>query len=585
MRHRPRALLFASTLSILASGCGGDPASPTGAGGSTSTSAGGAGGTGTGGAGGAGGTMSTGGSGGTGPTVAPIVWTPCPLDSNATNGADAECAEIPVPAKWDDPSAGNITFFVKRRLGDKQPSRGQVWFLNGGPGYAGSDFEPLVKSMAAVDKTIDLYMPDHRGVGRSSRLSCPQAEDDASEEGRNISVAEMPACLALLKQTWGDKLDGFSITNAARDVGEVIARTRAPGAQVLVYGGSYGTSWAHRYMQIYPDQPTGVILDAIAINAPLSSMNPWFDQLGKRFLDRCGADAACSARLGADPWAAMTDALDAFDQGACPEVAAMGFDRRLFQVLFASFFYARDQRTLIPPTIYRLARCGPADVNAFANLAAALEEPPPSAPVDGFFSQLLSTHVVLSELWDPSVTAADIESFRDHANVSHSFPTELAAVAPGWPRYPLDAYDGPLVDFAGPVLMLHGEFDFLPMSINDPVKAKYSGPLQTFVELPTAPHGSFQSPLPNGNSCGIGLFKQFVDDPMAGIDPACTANVTPLSFDVASALSLGIFGVSDEWDGDPGPPSPSPPPGPHAAVRIHGAETLRAALRARRGAP
>jgi pimeloyl-ACP methyl ester carboxylesterase len=511
---------------------------------------------------------SGGGGGGAGGGDLTIEWLPCPLDSNQPFGADAECAAIDVPAFWDEPGRGVVTFFVKRKLASVEPSRGQAWFLNGGPGYSGADFESLAQNIAEVSPDVDVYMPDHRGVGRSSRLSCASAEDEASDEGANISIAEMPACLDELGRTWGERLDGFTMTQAARDVGEVIARTRSEGQFVLVYGGSYGSAWANRYLQIYPDQPDAAILDAIAINSRLSDIDRWFDGLGKRWMDLCAADATCGSKLGSDPWATMTAALEGLEGGACPEVSAMGFDRRLLQSVWASFFYDATLRPAIAPLVYRLARCAPEDVDAFATFSLALG-PPPSDTKSTLFSLILSAHVSLSEFWEvPAPALRELEAFRDTANVAHGLATQFAAYDTPWPRHPLDEHAGKLAETGARLLLLHGEYDFIPMSAVQPVVDHFEGPRSTFVIMPGTTHSTFQSPTSSGlASCGGHLLKLMIDDPTAAPDLGCVGEVLPPSFELDPGYAPALFGSADAWEGGAAGPPPAAPPPLEVALR------------------
>ena len=48
-----------------------------------------------------------------------------------------------------------------------------------------------------------------------------------------------------------------------RDLAAVLERTRKPGQRSFVYGVSYGTYWAQRYLHVAPTQAAGVILDSI----------------------------------------------------------------------------------------------------------------------------------------------------------------------------------------------------------------------------------------------------------------------------------------------------------------------------------
>ena len=104
-----------------------------------------------------------------------------------------------MPLDWDDPEGERIVFFVKRRLAKVQPARAQLWFLQGGPGNSVVPFEASIPKYVAGDPTVDLYMPEHRGVGKSTRLACPEAEKTESAGGVITMYEELPACLPVLE--------------------------------------------------------------------------------------------------------------------------------------------------------------------------------------------------------------------------------------------------------------------------------------------------------------------------------------------------------------------------------------------------
>ncbi|WP_437313903.1 alpha/beta fold hydrolase [Sorangium sp. So ce385] len=542
-----------------ATGSGGSGGGTGGAGtGGTGASSGGNGSGGDGGGGsggdGGGGSGGDGGAGGSGGGVDAIAWAPCSLVTDG-DAKDAECAHIPVPLHWDQPEGKTITFFVKRKLAATQPSRGQLWLLNGGPGNSGVDFEPLVPFLASVDPTLDLYIPDHRGTGRSSRLGCADGETPESEAGSNLTDAEVAACLPAIEAELGDDIKGYTITNAARDVGETIARTRAPGGEVLILGRSYGTIWGHRYLQLYPDQPTAAALTGLAVNAHLSNLEFWLNDLGQRYMALCGANPSCAEKLGADPWATMTETLDAFDEGACPEVAALGYDRPLFQLAFARLLLLQwPHWSLMPALVYRLDRCSPADVAAFDHLKDILQArfPEPLPPSQRLSSPVLRYNITLSELWaDPPPSAAEVDAFLAEANIALGQMDDGVAIRESWPRYTPDAYAGQWATTSVPLLLLQGELDFVPSAVPEAVESRFTGPNQTFVMLPRAPH-TLESPTSSGTSCDLEILLQFIADPEAPLDTSCTERILPLDFSVDPTVSATLLGTDDAWDGDPG---------------------------------
>jgi len=87
--------------------------------------------------------------------------------------AQAECATTPLPAKWSEPQGDTIDVFVKRYPARQQPANGQLWLLAGGPGLPGSIYEAFAFLIANDLPTLDIYLPDHRGTGRSMPLATP----------------------------------------------------------------------------------------------------------------------------------------------------------------------------------------------------------------------------------------------------------------------------------------------------------------------------------------------------------------------------------------------------------------------------
>ena len=126
---------------------------------------------GAGGSGGTGGTEAPGGSGGTGGSggggLEPpeVVWGSCP-DGVGT------CTTFDVPIDWDEPTGGTLPFFVRRIPSPTQPSLGQLWLLQGGPGSAGWMFAHVADDFQEMAPGYDLLIPDYRGTGYSAWLGC-----------------------------------------------------------------------------------------------------------------------------------------------------------------------------------------------------------------------------------------------------------------------------------------------------------------------------------------------------------------------------------------------------------------------------
>jgi pimeloyl-ACP methyl ester carboxylesterase len=484
-----------------------------------------------------------------------IAWQPCAL---ATDGADrtAQCADLPVPVRWDNPEGRTIEVHLKRRRAMKA-RRGQMWFLQGGPGASVIAFEGLVEYLLTVEPSLDYYMLEHRGVGLSTRLSCPAAEAPSSEGGRNITEAEIPECRDALVAEWGDDLAGFSTTNAARDLGELIEKTRDPGEDVFVYGVSYGSHWGHRYLELYPTQPTGVILSALTANTfEFAQIDRDMNDLGQRYLTGCAKDALCSEKLGIDPWGTLTALMAKLGAGHCPELGELGLDRTLLKTLFVGALYGWDDRALIPPVIYRVNRCSDKDLGVLGHLADLLFTPMPEPPPadSRFSSDALYAHIALSEMWpSPGLapSTAELEAFAEGANIASRTSAYLSRIHDAWPRYPKDEHMGKWAVTDVPLLLQHGELDFLPASAYEPTRDRFTGPNQTFVLMPRASHDTLLVPSgPSGAPCGLAMILPFLKDPYAPIDTSCMAEIAPLDFKGNSTVTY-YLGVADPWEGVP----------------------------------
>ena len=128
------------------------------------------------------------------PVIEPveISWSACDVSSGSGDGA-AECAWVDMPMHHCDPGDGLTMEVAVKRYRSSDDAPAQVWFLQGGPGGSGLDIlQTMGSSIAGTG--YDFYVIDHRGVGESTRLSCPDQEWWGSEEGAAITAEEAIAC-------------------------------------------------------------------------------------------------------------------------------------------------------------------------------------------------------------------------------------------------------------------------------------------------------------------------------------------------------------------------------------------------------
>lgn len=482
-----------------------------------------------------------------------VRWTPCSLISEGSD-TRAECATIEVPLFWSEPEGERITLFLKRAPGT--PGAGQAWFLTGGPGQSASDMEALVEQLITVDPAKTYYLLDHRGVGRSTRLRCESSEGVESPNSIGLGEGEIAACLEDVRREWTDEqLAGFSSDGAGEDLGQLIGHLRVDDELVGIWGGSYGTHWLERYLNRFPAQASSVVFTAVALDVDLMSVDRWVDDVTFRWLDACDADASCGPRFqatfGSTAREVVGDTFGGSDAALCPEIEALGIDVGVLKPFFGQLFSALEGRSFFAPIAYRIARCEPRDVAAITQLVAALSPPPgpPEIPYGvrqwGF---VLSENIAVSELTRER-TAEEVRADCDAAVAVQGATPRLVESRAVWPRY--DAPPFTNSGFQGAVLLLHGEYDFLPEQAYRRTVDHYleSNPNAEFVLLPGAPH-SLESPTPDGGQCGVSLAIARLLDPEAPL-PDCAPQVLPPVFAPPAAVSMALFATEDPWDGVP----------------------------------
>lgn len=521
-----------STAALLA-GCGDDGPSPTpysGTGGSGAS-------------GGSGGSGAGGGSGGE------IAWAPCPEDYLT------ECASVEMPADWASEGSRTIPVLAARTLAKSGAGKMQLWLLQGGPGGSGNVFKGFVEAYADYLPDVDFYVLEHRGVGESTRLGCAAEEDPTSEGGASISASEWPSCLETLKTTWGDDLAGFTTSNDARDLQRFIELTREPEKQVFVYGASYGTTRAFRFLQIFPEGADGVILDSVVSPGEqfLSRFDEQYDPVGMDIAELCAADGVCGQKMGADPWARVVALKEQFDAGHCP---LLGADGAVYSSILPIFIQLRILRPHLFPLVYRMERCAAEDVQVIGHYFDALNQAFGGSGGPMRESAALQNHVALSELWEqPAPTAAEMQARCDALTTCPGFGPQAGPLYDVWPRYQPDEYANGWPQTTLPILALNGTLDpQTPLETAQVTADHLTAPHQTFVAVPFSPHGViFESPVKTAGAppCGLQMMHGFLADPTAPIDTACLDDLVPVEFTVSPEVAEFFFGTQDIWENAP----------------------------------
>ncbi|MGB0120343.1 MAG: alpha/beta hydrolase [Solirubrobacterales bacterium] len=168
------------------------------------------------------------------------------------------CGHIKVPAVRGLPELGRqkIGFAIRPRGDRSRPSKGAIVFIEGGPGFAATNFDSI-KPMGAVFapflKRHELIAIDQRGTGLSDPLNCRQLQRGRVRQGKALK-----ACARQL----GPKYQGYTTAESAADVEAVRRSLGLPKRKMLLYGDSYGTYLGQSYAARYGQGLKGLILSS-----------------------------------------------------------------------------------------------------------------------------------------------------------------------------------------------------------------------------------------------------------------------------------------------------------------------------------
>lgn len=468
-----------------------------------------------------------------------IKWASCPLKIG-NDEEMVECTQIAVPLRHEDPDGAVIEVAVKRKLG-KNPHQRQLWFLDGGPGDSGREsLAALVKVFADIDD-LDLYTFDHRGVGGTKLLDCPEQQSSESEGGQEVIASEWDDCIEYLRQN-RDDLDALTTTQTAQDLGLLVELFRKPNVPVFVMGVSYGTYLTNRYLQLFPHQPDGIIIDGLVpADWSFSEFDAALDLAGRKYIAECDKNPDCSDHFRAELSSVIEELIQDMDAG---HINRLGLSSDMLRLLLGNMLMIDTTRAYIPALLLRLERFSWYDKMAILHLFRLLNKEDGIASEKSSHSQVLQRHVALSEIWGkdaPSLKKLeeDVAGYIMTTRVSTAF----ADTAVNWPVYEAGSLDDRQADYDGPLLMLHGGLDpTIPPDRLEGMRRHFSAPQQHFVLIPQNGHVVINESL-----CAQSIYRQFLDNPTKAPDTSCVEEISSPSFTGDEKTTELLFGTKDYW--------------------------------------
>jgi len=483
-----------------------------------------------------------------------VVFGPC--EGKVTGGSygKVDCGTASVPVQWAAPDGPGLGVTVRRY---RQPgAKIAVWLLQGGPGINGSAMASIGLKLRDEGLNADLFVPDHRGTGASTRLSCSVEKGKRASPYVGMTATDWAACISELESTWGAGLAGFSTHEAAADIGALIAATSGDYEAIRIVGVSYGTYLAHRYLTMFPQQPDAVVLDSLCISAgcDFATWDRDHDAIARDVLKRCAQDAFCRKKLGPDPVGTVTKLAAKMQTGHCKAAQSFGLDAAMTRRLFAAFLADSELVALLPLVAYKLDRCSKADVQALKPLEYILSQFPPD-DLDPIFSNpqdaiALHRNIVLSELLrGPLLDPAEARAGLKGLIASPALTPGIYRLAAQWPRYDVDPRADLRATTSARMLLLQGDLDPRTTAADAvafrPLIGGAGGP--GLIVFPDVGHSVMTRALTKLNrSCALAAAARWLSDPGEELPGTCLDDLDRIDFQ-ADATKMGAqLGLDDD---------------------------------------
>ena len=306
---------------------------------------------------------------------AQVQLTPCTLKGW---GRIAECGQIRVPLVFDAPNGAQLKIHFARVRGRAiQKKAPPLFVMAGGPGQAATEYGRLLEN--AFRPTLgarDVILIDQRGTGQSHPMPCPLMSDFAYSKVTGAQLAERgQTCLEATTeqpQYFGSE----AIINDVEAVREALGYSK-----IALWGGSFGTRLALRYLARFPDRVFALVLDGVSSNTvPLFALTPNYAQAAwDALVQRCQRDDRCAQAypdLDQDlrTLLASPETVARVEDPIHGAVASATINSDLVAGVVRAALYSPQRASLLPLAVTRAARGDHQVMAALAGEASSMAD-------------------------------------------------------------------------------------------------------------------------------------------------------------------------------------------------------------------
>lgn len=412
-------------------------------------------------------------------------FTQCPDFDSFDEFRSSLCITVKAPLNYQTDNIETIDLFI-RKFPSVKERRGSIWLIPGGPGESGASLYPLIAQFSKLFPHLDIFVPDHRGTGLSSKI-CPKEEGVESPDGIALANDEWGPCFNHMYSNQA-YVQAFSITNGAKDLSVLINDLSGEGKR-YIYGVSYGTQLVLRLLQLNSLKLDGVILDSLVplqddIEYDLSQRSFVTNNIGHSVL------AHFDKLETKDDAASLTTKLQNIIQRSKTDLEfAKNLPKQDLSTIFGMMLDLPKVRNKIPEIIKALSTENYTPLNEaiaeitefYTNYGAQYKTSSSSIPLAQVITS--SENNLRPEMKKSEVT-------RQSEKLLFTSPLPNLIAENSMPTYQKDIYFGKTPEKMPPTLIVHGTLDpkthisgavrhFEQLSKNNPV---------TFITIKDAPH-------------------------------------------------------------------------------------------------
>jgi pimeloyl-ACP methyl ester carboxylesterase len=420
----------------------------------------------------------------------------------------ARCGTVSVPENRGDPEKRTISLnVIVMPATSPEPHLPPVFDIEGGPGLPATknvEFYGSAGSNYRVRR--DIVLVDQRGTGKSNPLHCPELPNPDKAYEPLYPALEVARCRQSLEANADLKL--YGTRDAVADLDDV--RAALGYSKIDLFGLSYGTSVALRYLDTYPRRVRAAVLMGVAppVAMPPKSHAVAGERAIRMLFEDCRIDEACNAAF--DPATDVKRIQDRIDKIAGAPSSDIFFEK------IRSLMYGAAGARRVP---YILSRAAAGDFEPFYE---ATRPQGPNLYADGMF---------LSVICAESMALMDVPAATRSAKTTIFGDYRIRRQAEACKEWPLaqvsESHLRPVVSNAA-VLLVSGELDPVtpPDWADDVAKT-----------LPRSRHvvitgsGHILDGMSGVESCFDPLVSQFLDTAdVEAIDASCVQEMRPPPF-------------------------------------------------------